>query len=126
MAMSKKHYEALAELVANIDQNGAAISTPVLAERLADVLAADSPRFDRGRFLRAALPFSGTADVAPSDPDALRVGDRVTTDVLGPLYTNDVGFVRSQVGPRAYLVRFGEGLQTEHHVLHVDDLVKVH
>jgi hypothetical protein len=67
--MSKKHYQALARAIFETRDSVPAFSqstdvracgvwtknTPhnELVERIADVLAADNPRFDRGRFLEA-------------------------------------------------------------------------
>jgi len=57
MAMSKKDYVAVARAVdRNIEDEGnddAYKASCRLAERLADVFAADNPRFDRAKFLAA-------------------------------------------------------------------------
>lgn len=47
MAMSKKDYEAIAEIVRTADIR-------YLAESLADHFAKENPRFDREKFLQAA------------------------------------------------------------------------
>jgi hypothetical protein len=56
--MSKKHYEALAAVIEETKEDcaGAPFAQSALkmtAERIADYLATDNPRFDRARFLRA-------------------------------------------------------------------------
>jgi hypothetical protein len=56
MAMTRKHFEAIAEAVAesqtftSCEAEGQRFR---LADALADVCAAENGRFDRGRFLRA-------------------------------------------------------------------------
>lgn len=45
--MTRKHYQALANALAN------ATDLTDARERIADVMAADNPRFDRTRFLAA-------------------------------------------------------------------------
>ena len=49
--MTRKDYVKLAEIVAEVPGQGC--GPDWLAHRLADMLAADNPRFDRARFLAA-------------------------------------------------------------------------
>jgi hypothetical protein len=54
--MTRRHFRALAALVADVQANGGSIGAEALAHRLADLCKAESPRFDRQRFLAEALP----------------------------------------------------------------------
>ena len=58
--MTKKHYEAIAAIIASTYRNAllyksvrATESIEVTASRLADYFAADNPKFNRSRFLIA-------------------------------------------------------------------------
>ena len=55
--MTKKHFEALANALASARPNTDAPDRPTwdtLLDRIAHVCATTNPRFDRGRFMRAA------------------------------------------------------------------------
>lgn len=59
--MTKKDYELIADAVADTARELRNLEVPdtglfILAEKLADRLQADNPRFDRRRFLTYALP----------------------------------------------------------------------
>lgn len=59
MAMSRKHYEAVARVIRDERENwdvGGEVQVALnyLAQNLAGVFAADNPNFDRQRFLAAA------------------------------------------------------------------------
>lgn len=60
--MSRKHYEAIAEALREEHQeaidHGQRFTIALVAVRLADVFE-ENPRFDRARFLAAALPQDG-------------------------------------------------------------------
>ena len=51
MIMSRKHFQALADIVAEVPAQG--IGPEALAERLAEFCATQNPHFDRDRFVRA-------------------------------------------------------------------------
>ena len=51
MAMTRKHYRQFAEMIADVGAIGA--NATWLAPHVADILAADNPRFDRARFFEA-------------------------------------------------------------------------
>ena len=56
--MSRKHYQAIADVLAEVVDEDPADRESVnvanwIAQRLADVFAADNPQFDRERFLKA-------------------------------------------------------------------------
>lgn len=51
--MTRKDYEALAALVADVKSQARSIGYEALAYRLADILAADNSRFDKVKFLQA-------------------------------------------------------------------------
>jgi len=51
--MTRKDYVMLAEVVKNLDEVIDEYALEVLAGNMADALAADNDRFDRGRFLSA-------------------------------------------------------------------------
>ena len=63
MAMSRKHYQAMADEFANVREIASETTTPsvsasvalvdLLAERIANVCAFDNAKFDRARFLEA-------------------------------------------------------------------------
>jgi hypothetical protein len=62
--MTRKHFEAIAQVIADERTNweadpavGSALT--YLAEALADVFAEENPRFDRARFLKAAAETGG-------------------------------------------------------------------
>jgi hypothetical protein len=57
--VSRRHFVALAQLVADVQANGGSIGVECLAQRLADLCAADNGRFDRERFMVAALGTDG-------------------------------------------------------------------
>lgn len=72
MAMSRKHYEQIAAEIAEarnlrID-TGERVAIDIVAARLANVFAADNPRFDRGRFLAAAMKDAGAGDLPDPVP----------------------------------------------------------
>lgn len=57
--MTRKDYELIAKVLSNfVGDGGDVIDRDALAYDLADALGADSPRFDRERFLVAAGVFS--------------------------------------------------------------------
>jgi len=56
--MSRKDYCAIAEAIRSTraitdDGHGQTLAVDIVAERIADVMAKDNPRFDRERFYRA-------------------------------------------------------------------------
>lgn len=56
--MSKKDYQAIARMLHGADPAGTAVTDPAdtwrsIVEGMANVLADDSPRFDRQRFIEA-------------------------------------------------------------------------
>lgn len=57
MSMSKKHYQTIAEVIRTVTNRDPQI-TPYdiedIADAIADMFAADNPRFDRAKFLAAA------------------------------------------------------------------------
>lgn len=64
MPLSKKHYDAIAAVIGEMvaaypdaplfsPERAARVAVEQTADLLAEYFAADSPRFDRGRFLRA-------------------------------------------------------------------------
>lgn len=54
--MSRKDYVAIASAIFNADLlDSQEAAREIIAEAVAEVLKQDNPRFDRGRFLRAAL-----------------------------------------------------------------------
>lgn len=64
MALSRKHYEKLAEIIQLANEDTAAWMEPrlvmqKLTDRMADYLAKDNPAFDRKRFYAAAKPRAG-------------------------------------------------------------------
>jgi hypothetical protein len=54
--MTRRHFNALAELVADVATHGGSIGAEALADRLADICERSNDRFDRDRFLTACLP----------------------------------------------------------------------
>ena len=72
--MTKKHFEAIAKVlretpVFELTKDGVPITSYpdsirwMLAVELADAFALDNPRFDKGRFLKAANPNANAADL---------------------------------------------------------------
>jgi hypothetical protein len=59
MSMSRRHFIALAEIVADVQRDGGTIGAEDLADRLADLCARENGRFDRERFKVAALGTDG-------------------------------------------------------------------
>lgn len=66
MAFNKRHYEMIATVCQEYNDHASNLATKAqrlawqeeLERRLADMFAADNPRFDRGRFLHACMPGS--------------------------------------------------------------------
>ena len=57
MSMSKRHFEAIARLIRSEHEDAQSVEATLvierLAQRMANVLGGDNPRFDRERFLDA-------------------------------------------------------------------------
>jgi hypothetical protein len=68
VSLSRKHFVALADIVADIVDNEGTIDAKSLALRLADWCASENGRFDRERFLVACLGTDGRGNYGRPDP----------------------------------------------------------
>ena len=63
--MTKKHYEAIANIMKGYIPNAKSKSFKYIAEDLADYFAQDNPKFDRERFLNACGIKNTSGDKCP-------------------------------------------------------------
>jgi hypothetical protein len=71
MSLSRRHFVALAALVEDVQRDGGTIGAAALAYRLADFCQGENARFDKGRFLVAALGTDGRGNLGT---DTIRYG----------------------------------------------------